>query len=190
MCCVSYCKLRVRKSAYWNPQGTLILTYNLGGGIMAGHSESARNTGKFIVVGGVLVQIFFFGVFTVVALVFDRRIRSHPTAKSRSSTIPWQKHMFTLYAASFLIMVRSIFRVIEFVQGNNGYIMNHEWFLYIFDALMMFSVLVNFNFVHPSEIKALLKGGRWSSGFRLHNMKSSRLSTASGQPLGDAQSGY
>jgi len=49
--------------------------------------------------------------------------------------------------------------------------------------LLMFAVLVNFNFVHPSEIKALLRGGKWSSGVKMHEVESSRLSTASGTPF-------
>lgn len=157
---------------------------------MAGGSVSSVNTGSHIVVTGVVVQIVFFGFFMIVALVFDRRVRYHPTPKSQSSAIPWQKHMYTLYAASVLIMIRSIFRVIEYVQGNDGYLMRHEWFLYIFDALLMFAVLVNFNFVHPSEIKALLKGGKWSSGVKMHSIDSPRSSTASGSPFGDDRHGY
>ncbi len=34
--------------------------------------------------------------------------------------------MHVLYAASTLILVRSIFRVIEFAQGNDGYFMRSE----------------------------------------------------------------
>jgi len=126
----------------------------------------------------------------IAALIFDLRIRRLPTAKSESSAFPWQKHMFTLYASSLLIMIRSIFRVIEFVQGNDGYISRHEWFLYVFDALLMLLVLVNFNFVHPSEIKALLNGGKWASGVKMHKISSAQLSSSSASPFGDDQHGY
>lgn len=33
-----------------------------------------------------------------------------------------------------LILARSVFRVIEFMQGNDGFIMSHEYMLYIFDG--------------------------------------------------------
>ena len=49
-------------------------------------------------------------------------------------------------------MVRSIFRVIEYIQGMDGYLVSKEIFLYIFDAALMLCVVVIFNVVHPSEI--------------------------------------
>ena len=41
--------------------------------------------------------------------------------------------------------------------------MSHEAFLYIFDAVLMFGVVLLFNIVHPSEINAWLRGGRFST---------------------------
>ena len=52
------------------------------------------------------------------------------------------------YSASALIMVRSVFRVVEYVEGNNGYIMRREALLYVFDAVLMFFVMVLFNIFH------------------------------------------
>lgn len=55
-------------------------------------------------------------------------------------------------------MVRSVFRVVEYLQGNAGYLLSHEVFLYIFDAVLMLGVMVLFNWVHPSEVtEAYLK---------------------------------
>jgi hypothetical protein len=51
-----------------------------------------------------------------------------------------------------LILVRSLFRVAEYVSGNNGYLLRHEGFLYGFDAALMLCVMVIFNVVHPGEI--------------------------------------
>lgn len=69
-----------------------------------------------------------------------------------------------MYVTSCLIMIRSLFRVVEYLQGFNGYILEHEAFLYIFDALLMFSVMAVFIAVHPSEVNALLKGGQAAKG--------------------------
>ena len=64
-----------------------------------------------------------------------------------SDLIPWRKHLTALYAASVLILIRSMFRVAEFIQGNNGFILRHEWFLYLFDSVLMLGVMLIFNVV-------------------------------------------
>ena len=131
---------------------------------MAGKTTTAVRNGQHIVIGGLVVQILFFGFFIIVALVFNLRINKAPTARAASHNIPWKKHLHALYYASALIMLRSIFRVVEYVQGNAGYIMSHEAFLYIFDSVLMLCVMVLLNIVHPSEIYALIRGGKVSRG--------------------------
>jgi hypothetical protein len=66
--------------------------------------------------------------------------------------------MWALYAANALIMLRSIFRVVEYIQEREGYLQSKEVFLYIFDAVLMFAVMTILNVVHPSQIGDLLKG--------------------------------
>lgn len=141
---------------------------------MAGKTLKSVRNGQHLVVIGLLVQILFFGFFVVVSLIFNSRINKAPTARSSSPDIPWRKHMRALYIVSLLIMVRSIFRVIEYIQGNDGYILRHEIFLYIFDSVLMMGVMVIFNIIHPSEIKALLRGGTMSKGVKLYKMDGAR----------------
>jgi len=68
--------------------------------------------------------------------------------------------MISLYLVSMLIFVRSIVRVVEYAQGNDGFIMVHEVFLYIFDSLVMWIAMVVMNWIHPSEVAAFLRGGK------------------------------
>lgn len=114
---------------------------------MAMGTLSAMRTGEHIVIGGLAVQLAFFSFFVFVSSVFHWRARKHPEYIAVPSypvpsrwmrfTAGWEPIMWALYAACALILVRSIFRVVEFVQGNAGYIMRHEFLLYIFDALLM-----------------------------------------------------
>jgi len=136
-----------------------------GGGLMGSNSLSTVRLGEKVIVGGLFVQITFFGIFVLAAAIFHRRMRMRPT--SRSLEVPWQKHMFALYTVSVLILGRSVFRVVEFLQGNNGYTMHTEAFLYVFDATLMLLVMFCMNWFHPSEIRSLLKGGPWARGFAL-----------------------
>lgn len=123
-----------------------------GGGIM---STGSAESGKKIIVGGLFVQIFVFGFFVVVALMFQTRGRAH--LQHVSAKVPWQKHIYTLYATSILILIRSVFRVVEYLQGNAGYLLRHEVFLYVFDSVLMLAVMIAMNIVHPGDIALLLK---------------------------------
>jgi hypothetical protein len=136
---------------------------------MASGTLSAMNTGAHIIVGGLFIQLIFFGGFLAVTLIFDTKMRRHPTARYADPQITptARKHLTALYIASVFISVRSIFRVVEYVQGNNGYLLHHEYYLYIFDAVQMIGVMLVFNVVHPSEVRALLQGGNVSRGFRV-----------------------
>jgi hypothetical protein len=58
-----------------------------------------------------------------------------------------------LYAVSLLIMIRSVFRVVEYIMGYDGYLLAHEWSLYTFDSALMFLVTVIFYVYYPSELQ-------------------------------------
>lgn len=117
-----------------------------------------------IIIGGLILQLVFFGSFIVVAAIFHKRMNAVPTVKSEQPEIRWRYYLTTLYVVSVLIMIRCIFRAIEYIQGHDGYLLQNEVFLYIFDALLMFLVMAYMNWQHPSEIGHLLRGERPSAG--------------------------
>lgn len=121
---------------------------------MLSQAKSAEDVkrGEQIITGGLAIQVLFFGLFMVVSAVFHYRIRVCPTSRSLSLTVPWERHLFVLYAASGLIMVRSVFRIIEYVMGSDGVLLSNEIYLYIFDGTLMFITMALFNFWHPSNI--------------------------------------
>jgi hypothetical protein len=123
-----------------------------------GMKSKSRENGPHIIVGGLVVQIIFFGFFMTSSAVFHKRMNGDPVADSGSG-FNWRRLLYALYGASALILVRSIFRLIEYAQGNDGYLVGHEWFMYIFDALLMFGTMLVFHWEHPSELSAWLKGG-------------------------------
>lgn len=106
---------------------------------MSAGTASATNIGANIVIGGLAIQLLFFGFFVIVSAVFHWRVRRNSPNISDSSerSKKWEPIMWALYVACFLILVRSIFRVAEFVEGNDGFIMRREYLLYIFDACLM-----------------------------------------------------
>jgi hypothetical protein len=62
-----------------------------------------------------------------------------------------------IYLVSGLIFARSVFRVVEYIQGVNGYSMTHEWTLYIFDAVPMLAVSVLFWYWYPGHIQPAIE---------------------------------
>lgn len=119
-----------------------------GGGIMSSGTESSMNTGENIIIGGLIVQLLFFGMFVVVASIFHYRVSRRPnecamiTRNVPSQFNNWNSILIALFCCSILILIRSIFRLIEYVQGNDGYLISHEAFLYCFDATLMFLNMV------------------------------------------------
>ena len=142
---------------------------------MAQGKDSSATLGAKIIVAGLVLQLIFFGIFIAAAAAFDRAMHARPTARSTNPELSsWRKHLKVLYAVSGLIMVRNIIRVIEYAQGNNGYLLDHEAFLYVFDAVLMLLVMVILNVWHPSEIMALAKGGKFSkNGFWMDTLDGS-----------------
>jgi hypothetical protein len=114
--------------------------------------------GEYVIIGGLFVQLFVFGFFVVSSAIFHRRMNKAPTPKSQDPMIRWRQYLTTLYVTSALIWIRSVFRAIEYIEGNKGYLMTTEAFLFVFDSVLIFICMVWMNWFHPSEIKMLLRG--------------------------------
>lgn len=150
------------------------LTEVLGGGTMASGTASALTLGENIIITGLVVQIFFFTCFVITAGLFHYRLQREPTPKSIGMSSLWKRSIHSLYFGSVLIWVRCVFRLIEYAQGNDGYLISHEVFLYVFDAMLMFGVMILFAVVHPSEVNARIHGPGWKvieNGIFLHPMQ-------------------
>ncbi|KAJ4211715.1 hypothetical protein NW759_012316 [Fusarium solani] len=129
------------------------------GGMMAAGTLDALHNGERIVIIGLVVQLVFFSLFAITASLFHIRFSGALATKALASGIPWQRYLLVLYIAAGLIMIRSLFRLIEYAQGNSGYLISHEAYLYIFDSVLMFLTMILFAWEHPSQLNAKLQGG-------------------------------
>jgi RTA1 like protein len=109
-------------------------------------------TGEDVIIGGLFVQLIGFSVFLFVSALFHRRILRDPTPASTSVSVPWQRFLLVLYAVSALILIRSVFRAIEYILGYDSPLQNAEYWLYIFDAALMLTCTLLLNIFHPSKI--------------------------------------
>ncbi|KAF4775715.1 RTM1 [Colletotrichum scovillei] len=131
-----------------------------GGGLMV--KDGSQKMGQNLIVAGLVIQIVLFAIFWVTAIVFHSRLAKNPTQASLAGHSPWKSGLWMLYIVSACIMVRSVFRLIEYVLGGDGYPLRHEWTLYVFDATLMFFVMVAFGFRFPSAFQ-IRKGGSQSA---------------------------
>jgi uncharacterized membrane protein YjfL (UPF0719 family) len=130
----------------------IILGSSSGLTILSTDHPSLATTAKWAVIGGLLVQLVAFALFGITALLFHARIRRKPTAASFQVDQGWTKALKMLYGVSALVIIRSIFRLIEYAGGESGYLLSHEWPLYIFDTLAMLAVAFIFFYVYPSNV--------------------------------------
>ncbi|KAM0326927.1 hypothetical protein ACHAQA_006047 [Verticillium albo-atrum] len=144
----------------------------LGGGLMAASSSSQDMANKIILLG-LGIQVVFFSGFMLVTAVFHIRVALRPTSKSLSICVPWQRFIWILYLVSMLIMVRSVFRMVEYAQGHNGSLLQKEAYVYVLDALLMLIVSVVLSFSHPSAV--LVQHTKLDSGTNYYNDETFRM---------------
>lgn len=115
--------------------------------------------GQKIILVGLFSQLIFFGFFLTIAIVFERRIMK----SGMRYTIPiygkhtWRALLLLLLAAAVVIIQRCVYRVVEFAQGQDGFLMSREAFMYLGDATPMFFVQAVFHFIHAGDV--FPKGG-------------------------------
>ncbi len=127
-----------------------------GSGLLA--KPKNQKIGDWIIVAGLGLQVVMFAVFMVVCATFHRRFRAH-LAKTCSviTDVPWQACLNMLYATSLLILVRNIYRVVEFIMGPDGYLLATEWPAYAFDGALMLLVMIGFFIWYPSDLVASMQ---------------------------------
>ncbi|KAF5018829.1 hypothetical protein F66182_9193 [Fusarium sp. NRRL 66182] len=129
------------------------LAQSAGGGMLAtAKDKDAVKRGENMIVGGLGIQIIFFGFFMIVTLIFHMRIDRNPTPRSLQVSTSWKKLLLVLYAASLSILIRSVFRVAEYIMGKDSELQSEEFWIYVFDALLMSVVVVLLNVFHPSRV--------------------------------------
>lgn len=103
--------------------------------------------GEKIVIAGLALQVATFVAFVIVAADFHMRMNR----KEYASNGAWRKMLWILYTVSYLILLRCIFRLIEYAMGNASYLISHEWTLYVFDTVPMVLVLILMLVLQPTK---------------------------------------
>jgi hypothetical protein len=126
----------------------ICLASQLAGSVLRASDDPTTNQrGAHIVLAGLILQVSIFCLFAILALNFHLRFR-----KMNCLEVHWGRHMAVLYFLSGVFVVRNLVRIIEFLQGGDGYIVTHESMLYVFDGTFMLLVAGLLVFVHPGRL--------------------------------------
>ncbi|EXJ79695.1 hypothetical protein A1O3_07977 [Capronia epimyces CBS 606.96] len=139
----------------------------VGGSMIAsGNTPAKINRGRNVVLTGLALQLTTFGFFVVAALrllvLLRTRLRTIPLPQERN----WPLFLVMVNVANVLILIRTTLRLVEYAMGNSNYLLNHEWYFYVFDSVLMFFVVLVFIVFHPGHYLPYLgfkrKGLRFS----------------------------
>ncbi|GAA6006007.1 RTA1 domain-containing protein [Rhodotorula paludigena] len=106
-----------------------IVVQGAGGSLFASDDPDTFSKAKPILLVGFIIQIIGLGLFSIFAGIYHLRAR-------RAAVPPggWTKCLYTLYAGCVCVLVRGIFRTIEFGTGTGGdekgYLLSIEAWLY------------------------------------------------------------
>ncbi|KAJ7505671.1 RTA1 like protein-domain-containing protein [Mycena galericulata] len=137
------------------------LVQAIGGSMTTSNKISTINLGNTIVIVGLGIQLASFGLFTILMIVFGLRVRTRFPHVWRATgnkdfalfgkgpSADWHILYYTLCLSCISILIRSIFRMAEFIQGHKGYISTHEVFFYCFDALPLWIAMTLYCSVWP-----------------------------------------
>jgi hypothetical protein len=117
--------------------------------------------GDYIIIAGLILQIVVFLLFISCCVLFNLRMTAHLKKTERVLHLPWQSWFIMLYITSAAILSRNIYRVVEFIGqaiNKDGYLLTHEWPLYVFDAALMLFVMASFYIWYPNTYQSQMNG--------------------------------
>ncbi|KAB8229627.1 hypothetical protein ETB97_012075 [Aspergillus alliaceus] len=127
----------------------LALVIQLIGGVCAiSKTPSTIRLGYNIAKAGLIVQIVSFGFFIIISIRFHFISRNSAIVRSETS---WRQLLLCINVSCILIFARSVYRLVEFGQGDHGYLNLHEWNYYVFEAAIIVPAVAIFNVVHPAK---------------------------------------
>ncbi|GAA5967414.1 hypothetical protein JCM11641_000541 [Rhodosporidiobolus odoratus] len=137
-----------------------------GGGLSATTGEGAK-IGPKIALVGLIIQLVSFGLFTLLLIIFAYRVRTRfphlrsPVPAFSFSTYnltstdlvnDWRVLFYVMCLTCVGIMIRCVFRAIEYAQGYSGYLLEHEVYFYVLDALPLLLAMSLYAYIWPTRV--------------------------------------
>lgn len=115
-----------------------------------------RFAGQKMAITGLSIQLVVYSVFFVCLVYVTRNKRIDFELEHVKN--PKRKALGRVYIALLLLLIRCIYRLVQFATGALGYLGTHEWTFYVFDALVAATVFLIFSTVNTCFPK---RGDEW-----------------------------
>ncbi|KAI1071649.1 hypothetical protein LB507_005309 [Fusarium sp. FIESC RH6] len=132
----------------------------IGAIIPASGDADAIAKGRTILIAGLVVQLVALTIFILTSVYLYIRITQETGPFLDGSFVRWRRYFRTIEAVTGIMIVRSIVRAVEYLQGQGGFVISHEVFIYLFDALPMFLVMLLFAVIHPGRLVRNRRSGK------------------------------
>ncbi|KAJ2900594.1 hypothetical protein MKZ38_002390 [Zalerion maritima] len=133
------------------------LVQAIGGTMLSQEEQDVVDIGQKVYMAGVGFQLAFIIVFLAIIVKFFLMIRANEVDSPHANTRRVSILLGSLAACLILIIIRIIYRLIEFGEGANedNELLHSEWYAICLDGLPMLLAFLVLNVVHPGIV---LKG--------------------------------
>ena len=130
------------------------MTQGAGTSIAAGANWVGNDAkvGTNVLLVGLALQLATFSVFLVFLWLFVCRVRAIVVEGGGRFEPNVKSLLLGLGVAGVFIEIRSIYRVVEFALGVEGYPFSHEWTLYVLEAVPMLIAIAVLAWTHPMRL--------------------------------------
>lgn len=108
------------------------LIQGIGGAMTIGDTAAIINAGKNIVTAGLAVQLASFCLFIFIALSIQFQEKYELKESVTAHKMFWGIHLTMI-----CLIIRTVYRLIQFQSGSTGYCTLNEWTFYAFDSSAM-----------------------------------------------------
>lgn len=108
--------------------------------------------GRTLIISGLIAQLAALGLFLITTVIAHRLVRKSRSDYKTRGMLSASRYFQVTYWAGGAMMVRSLVRGVEYLQGEEGYIISHEVFIYALDAVPMVFVAAVYVFIHPGKL--------------------------------------
>jgi magnesium-transporting ATPase (P-type) len=125
-----------------------LIIQSVGGAMASIADNDGKDTapGTHTMVAGIAFQTVTMFIFLL--LFVEYIVKHHRRSKDWRPT-DWKVLVYTLFASSMLILIRSIYRVVELAQGWRGTLITHEVYLFTLDSMLMVLFVYSHVLVFP-----------------------------------------